>query len=89
MWKWGRNNIGSVLGMKVYLVHGTVAIAFGGICHFINMLCEQVLAAEGLKCRFPGNCRALGSIQTEFCIPFWPRIQTVGFRKMQPSNTSY
>lgn len=39
------------------------------------MLCEQVLAAEGLKCQFPGNCGALGNIQTEFYVPFWPRIQ--------------
>lgn len=50
---------------EVYLVHSAVTTAFCSIWHFINMLCEQVLAAEGLKCQFPGNCRALGSIQTE------------------------
>lgn len=52
-----------------------LTIAFCNIWHFINMLREHVVAAEGLKWWFPGNCRALGGIQTEFCVSFWPRIQ--------------
>lgn len=67
---------------EVYLVHSAVTTAFCSIWHFINMLCEQVLAAEGLKCQFLGNCRALGSIQTNSGLESKP----VG--KMQQANVS-
>lgn len=65
-------------------MRGAVSTAFCSIWHFINMLCEQVLAAEDLKCQFPGNCRALGSIQTNS----GPESKPVRLRKMQQANRS-